>query len=358
VAGVVGDLLDPVRAAELDRANRAEQERLRQEHSDKQRRPLFPLWQAQANREQVSFDDLPRPAFTGTRLVEPGLRRLRELIDWQFFFVAWELKGRYPAILEQPAARELFDEANVLLDEIVEGEMLQARGVYGIWPARAEGDDILIDGGLPRGPLKFPMLRQQASRTDSRPNRCLADYVGPAGDHLGGFAVCIHGADDLARRYEDEQDDYRAITVKALADRLAEACAEYVHLEARRGWYEPSAEPTIEDLHAERYRGIRPAFGYPACPDHSEKQKLVDLLSAERIGVRLTESFAMTPAASVSGLLLAHPSARYFSVGRIGRDQVEDYAARKGVPVAEAEYWLQPNLSYEPESAAQRIPAA
>ncbi len=357
VVGVVSDLLDPVRSAELARANSADQERLRAEHAQKQRRPLAPLWQAQGNRETVSFDDLAVPSFTGTRIVEPDLRRLRELIDWQFFFLAWELKGRYPAILEQPAARELFDDANALLDEIIEAGLLQARGVFGFWPAHADGDDIVVHDG----PV-FPMLRQQMARTDDRPNRCLADYVapaqpvpartGPGGDHIGAFAVCVAGAEELARRYERENDDYKAITVKALADRLAEASAEFVHLEARRAWYEPAAEPTIEDLHAERFRGIRPAFGYPACPDHSEKRKLVDLLDAGRIGVGLTESFAMTPAASVSGLLLAHPVARYFAVGRIGRDQVENYAARKGVSVDEAEYWLGPNLSYEPVVAA------
>jgi 5-methyltetrahydrofolate--homocysteine methyltransferase len=346
VVGVVSDLLDPVRAARLDEENRAEQERLRREHADKQRRPLLPLWQAQANREQVSFTDLPVPSFTGTRLVQPDLRRLRELIDWQFFFIAWELKGKYPGILEQPAARELFDEANVLLDQIIDEGLLQARGVYGFWPARADGDDIVVQDG----PV-FPMLRQQAARPDSRPDRSLADYIAPGGDHIGAFAVCVDGADELAGRYEREQDDYRAITVKAIADRLAEASAEYVHLEARRAWYEPDANPSLAELHTERFRGIRPAFGYPACPDHSEKRKLVDLLGAERIGVGLTESFAMTPAASVSGLLLANPGARYFAIGRIGRDQVEDYAARKRMPVSEAEYWLRPNLAYEPSSS-------
>ena len=353
VVGVVSDLLDPARAVELDQANRADQERLRVEHADKQRRPLLPLWQAHANKEQVSFDDLAVPAFIGTRLVEPDLRRLRELIDWQFFFLAWELRGKYPAILEQPAARELFDEANVLLDEIIDRGLLAAHGVYGFWPAAAEGDDIVVDAGARLAGLRFPMLRQQMARTDTRPNRSLADFVAPAGiggDHIGAFAVCVTGAEELARQYEQQNDDYRAISVKALADRLAEACAEYTHLEARRAWYEPAAEPTIEELHAERFRGIRPAFGYPACPDHSEKRQLVDLLDAGRIGVALTESYAMTPAASVSGLLFAHPSARYFAVGRIGRDQVEDYAARKGVPVEEVEYWLRPNLSYEPDA--------
>jgi len=192
------------------------------------------------------------------------------------------------------------------------------------------------------------MLRQQAARGDTRPSRCLADYVAPAGDHLGAFAVCVDGAESLARHYEEARDDYRAITVKALADRLAEACAEHVHLQARRAWFEPDGTPSVEDLHAERFRGIRPAFGYPACPDHSEKAKLVDLLDAGRVGIGLTESYAMTPAASVSGLMFAHPGSRYFAVGRVGRDQVEDYAARKGVTVAEAERWLRPNLAYEP----------
>ena len=348
VVGVVSDLLDPVRSGELDKANRAEQDRLRTEHAEKQRRPILPLWQAQANKESVSFADLDVPSFTGTTIIEPDLDRLRELIDWQFFFLAWELKGRYPAILQQPAARELFDDATALLDQIVDGGLLQAHGVYGFWPARAEGDDILV--GDPAG-TRFPMLRQQVARTDTRPNRCLADYVAPGGDHVGAFAVCVTGADEMARDFEADQDDYRSIMVKALADRLAEASAEYTHLQARRAWYEPDSTPTIEELHAERFRGIRPAFGYPACPDHSEKRKLVDLLDAGRIGVALTESFAMTPAASVSGMLLAHPSARYFAVGRIGPDQVEDYAARKGVPVSEAEYWLRPNLGYEPALA-------
>ena len=346
VAGVMSDLLDPVRAGQLDEANRIEQDRLREQYASKQRRPLMPIGQARANREQVTFDDLPVPEFTGTRVLRPDLATLRELIDWQFFFVAWELNGKFPAILEQPAARELYDDALALLDEIIDQDLLEARAVYGFWPAYAEGDDIVVEGG-PR----FPMLRQQAARTDSRPSRSLADYIAPAGDHLGAFAVAIHGAQQLAGTYEREQDDYRAIIAAALADRLAEACAEFVHLEARRAWYEAAAAPDIHELHAERFRGIRPAFGYPACPDHSEKPKLVDLLGAERIGLGLTESFAMTPAASVSGLLFASPAARYFAIGRIGPDQVADYAARKGIELAEAERWLAPNLSYEPAAS-------
>jgi len=193
------------------------------------------------------------------------------------------------------------------------------------------------------------MLRQQSDWADSRPNRSLADFVAPAGDHVGAFAVGIHGADQLAAGYEAEHDDYRSITVKALADRLAEAFAEWLHLRARREWYEPDTEPTSEELIAERYRGIRPAFGYPACPDHSEKRRLFDLLGADSVGLELTESFAMLPAAAVSGMYFAHPDSKYFAVGRLGRDQIEDYAMRKGVDAAEAERWLRPNLAYDPE---------
>jgi len=192
------------------------------------------------------------------------------------------------------------------------------------------------------------MLRQQTAKPSGRPNRCLADYVAPAADHLGGFAVAIHGAFELATTYQDRRDDYQSIMVKALADRLAEAFAEHIHLQARRDWYEPDADPAIEDLHAERFRGIRPAFGYPASPDHSLKRALFGLLGAERLGLALTESFAMTPAASVSGLLFAHPASRYFTVGRIGRDQAEDYARRRGISLTEAERWLRPNLAYDP----------
>ncbi|WP_412544364.1 methionine synthase [Longispora sp. K20-0274] len=343
VVGVVSDLLNAERAEVLDADNRVEQERLREQHANRSQTPMLDLARARANREIVSFDDLPVPAFTGVRVVEPPLAELRAMIDWTFLFLAWELKGKYPAILERPEARELFDEANTLLDQIIAEGSLTARGAYGYWPAHADGDDIVLAGGT-----RFAMLRQQTAKPEGRPNRSLADYIAPAGDHLGGFAVTIHGAEELAARYEADNDDYRAIMVKALADRLAEAFAEYIHLEARRAWYEPDAQPLLEDLHAERFRGIRPALGYPASPDHSQKRDLFDLLGADELGMGLTESFAMTPAASVSGLLFAHPSSRYFSVGRIGRDQVEDYVARRGQGLAEVERWLRPNLGYEP----------
>jgi 5-methyltetrahydrofolate--homocysteine methyltransferase len=343
VVGVVSDLLDHDRAEALAVSNKADQEVLREQHESKRRQPMLSLAQTRENREVVNFDDLPTPAFTGLRLVEPDLPTLRAMVDWQFLFLAWELKGKYPAILDQPVARELFDDANALLDQIIADGSFQARGAYGFWPAHSEGDDIVLDDG-PR----FPMLRQQTQKPLSRPNRCLSDYIAPAGDHLGGFAVSIHGAEALAARYEAEQDDYRAIMVKALADRLAEAFAEYIHLEARRNWFEPDAEPKLEDLHAERFRGIRPALGYPASPDHSEKVELFELLDAESLEMGLTTSFAMTPAASVSGLIFAHEASRYFTVGRLGKDQIEDYAARRGMPVAEVERWLRPNLAYEP----------
>jgi 5-methyltetrahydrofolate--homocysteine methyltransferase len=346
VAGVVADLLSPDRAPALDSANRAEQERLRERHETARRQPLLPLERARANREQVPFDDLPVPAFTGLRTVAPDLGTLRPMIDWQFFFLAWELKGKYPAILEQPAARELFDDAQVLLGEIMDQGLFRPRGVYGFWPAHAEGDDILVD--REPGGLRLPMLRQQTTKPAGRPNRCLADYVAPAGDHLGGFAVAIHGAEKLADAYQADGDDYRSIMVKALADRFAEAFAEHIHLQARRDWYEPDADPVIADLHAERFRGIRPAFGYPASPDHSLKRELFDLLDAGSLGLALTESCAVTPAASVSGLLFASPGSRYFTAGRIGQDQVADYARRRGLPLAEVERWLRPNLAYEP----------
>ncbi|MFC4064432.1 methionine synthase [Actinoplanes subglobosus] len=341
VVGVVSDLLDPERAVKLDEANRDEQQRLREQHEQRHSKPLLTLAQARANRETVDFGDLPRPNFTGVREVAPTIAELRAMIDWQFLFLAWELKGKYPAILEQPVARELFDDANTLLDQIIAQGSFQARGLYGFWPAHADGDDIKLANGA-----SFPMLRQQTEKPAGRANRCLADYIAPAGDHLGGFAVAIHGADKLALRYEAEHDDYRAIMVKALADRLAEAFAEYLHLKARRDWFEPDAQPLLADLHAERFRGIRPALGYPACPDHSEKRDLFELLGTSAIGVGLTESFAMTPAAAVSGLIFAHPDAKYFTVGRLGKDQIEDYAVRRGVPVPEVERWLRPNLAY------------
>jgi 5-methyltetrahydrofolate--homocysteine methyltransferase len=358
VVRVVGDLLDGDRRATLDEANRADQERLRTLHAEKGRKPLLAIEDARANRTPIDWheEDLAVPAFTGSRLVETDIATLRGYVDWTFFFHAWELKGRYPAILDDPkqgeVARDLFANANALLDELVESRGLTARGVYGFWPAHAEEDDVVVDGA------RFPMLRQQADHGDSRPNRSLADFVAPAEtglpDHVGAFAVAIHGGEELADRFAAELDDYRSIMVRALADRLAEAFAEWLHKQARKEWYAPEERLGGDELIAERFRGIRPAYGYPACPDHSEKQTLMELLDAERAGVALTESFATTPPPSVSGLYFGHPQSRYFSVGRIGLDQVADYARRKGIELEQAERWLRPNLAYEPEGAGVR----
>jgi 5-methyltetrahydrofolate--homocysteine methyltransferase len=356
VIGVVGSLLEPDRRATLDAENRVEQERLRALHAERERRPLLPIRAARERRTPINWhaDDLAAPQFTGTRLVEPSLAELRPYIDWTFFFHAWDLKGRYPAILEHPekgaAARDLFENANVLLDRIVTEGLLTPRGVHGFWAAAAEADDIVLDTG--NGDVRFPMLRQQGAHDDSRPNRSLADFVAPADtglpDHIGGFAVGVHGTDELAVSFEADGDDYNAIMVKALADRLAEAFAEWLHLQSRRSWYAPEEHLENDELVGERYRGIRPAFGYPACPDHSEKSTLFSLLGADDAGLALTESYASLPGSSVSGLYFGHPAARYFSIGRIGRDQVEDYAGRKRMDLATVERWLRPNLAYDP----------
>jgi 5-methyltetrahydrofolate--homocysteine methyltransferase len=342
VVACVASLLDPARVGDFDRENRELQERLREQHAERDRKPLLPLDAARANPHRVSFDDVSQPPFTGVRPVEPELETIAPYIDWQFFFHAWELKGKFPSILERPEARELYDDALALLEEITIERALTPRGVYGFWPAHSDGDDVVLADGT-----RFSFLRQQSSYGDSRPNRCLADYVAPGDDALGAFALGIHGAGELAALYEAEHDDYRSIMVKALADRLAEAFAEWLHAEARRAWYAPGEDLSAEELAGGRYRGIRPAFGYPACPDHSEKAKLFALLRAGDAGLELTETFATFPAASVSGVYFAHPEARYFSVGRIGRDQAENYAARKGIALDEAERWLRPNLGYE-----------
>jgi 5-methyltetrahydrofolate--homocysteine methyltransferase len=349
VIGVVSDLFDDGRRPVFDRENRALQEKLRAQYTTTIR-PRLSIEAARESRARLNFDDLPTPPFTGSRVIEPTLAELREYIDWTFFFHAWELKGKFPAILDSPsqgaAARELFAHATELLDEIQSKRWLRARGVYGFWPARAEGDDIVLGNGV-----RFPMLRQQVDHGDDKPYFSLADFVAPEGDHIGAFAVTAGlGVDELAGRFSAEHDDYRAIMVKALADRLAEAFAEYLHERARREWYEKGPRLSSDELIGEKYRGIRPAFGYPACPDHSEKRTLFDLLDAPSIGMELTESFAMLPTAAVSGLYFAHPQSRYFMVGKIGRDQVEDYARRKDMPLTEAQRWLRPILGYEEET--------
>jgi 5-methyltetrahydrofolate--homocysteine methyltransferase len=362
VIDVVSSLLSDTRRPAFEAANREAQAEVRERHHARGARPLRPYAEAVANRLRIDWsrEEIPTPAFTGRRVaadVSPG--ELAEYIDWTFFFSAWGLKGRFPAILDHaeygPAARELYEHARRLLRTLVEEGSLQARGVYGFWPAGCDGDDVVLYGDRARRAeiARFPMLRQQEVIEEGRPQLSLADYVAPSGgavtDYMGAFAVTAGlGADELASRYASQHDDYNAIMVKALADRLAEAFAEFLHARVRREWgYGTGEQLSADDVREERYRGIRPAFGYPACPDHSEKGRLFDLLDAPAIGMTLTESFAMWPAASVSGLYFASPHAKYFSVGRLGRDQIASYAARKGMGVPEVERWLAPNLGYD-----------
>jgi len=359
---VVSNLIGARRPA-LEESNRADQADIRAKYAARKDKPILTCEQARANRLQTAWDDhvIASPWFLGRRyLDEVPLAELAKYIDWTFFFSAWELKGRYPGILQHPeygaAARELFEHAQSLLKRIIDEKLLSARGVYGFWPANSDGDDIVVykDDDRRDVLVRLPMLRQQELIADKRPNRSLADFIAPresnVPDYIGMFAVTAGiGADELAKQFERDHDDYNAIMVKALADRLAEAFAEYLHAQARKDWgYGEIEQLTNDDLIGEKYRGIRPAYGYPACPDHSEKFKLFEALDAEKQGIHLTESAAMTPAASVSGLYFSHPEAKYFSVGRIGRDQLESYARRKGVSIEEAERWLAPYLSYEP----------
>ena len=357
VVDVVASLINPELKPAFERANRAHHVKLREQHAGKRERPTLSLDKARANRLKLDFgggghpSGLPVPAFTGLKKVDVALAELVPFIDWQFFFAAWELKGRFPAILKDAtigaAATELYGHAQALLKQIVDGKLIRARGVYGFWKANSQGDDIVMDNGV-----RFPMLRQQEVIADNKPNRSLADFIAPAGsgvtDYLGAFAVTAGlGVDELVKKYEGKHDDYSAIIVKALADRFAEAFAEYLHAQARKDWGIVD-QLSNDDLIDEKFQGIRPAFGYPACPDHSEKTTLFDLLGARSVGLDLTESFAMTPASSVSGLYFSHPQSKYFAIQRIGQDQVADYAKRKGMEVSAVERWLRPVLAYEP----------
>ena len=289
--------------------------------------------------------------------MSPDIKELVPFIDWSPFFHAWEIRGRYPSIFDNPKhgieAKKLFDDAQIILEEIIQNQKLEAKGVWGIFPANSYGDDIEVytDESREKVRLVFHTLRQQM-RKNSKPNYALSDFIAPKSmeieDHLGCFVVSIHGADEMAKIYESDQDDYSSIMVKSIADRLAEAFAEKLHSDARHFWgYEKIGELSNDDLIRERYRGIRPAPGYPAQPDHTEKLTLFDLLDAEGVvNAKLTESMAMSPGSSVSGLYFAHPEARYFGVGNISKDQVIDYAKRKEMPLSEIEKWLGPWLSY------------
>ena len=365
VVDVVSSLLSDDRRDDFVRRNAELQERLREQHGARKERPILTYEKAAANALQIDWarEVLPDVPCVGRRVLSSvPLEELVPFIDWTFFFAAWELKGRFPAILDHPrygqAARDLYASAQLLLDRIISDRLLTASAVYGFWPASSEDDDIVVYRVRERtGELtRFHMRRQQEAMASGQANLSLADFVGPGvsrdgaarTDSIGAFAVTAGiGADELVRRFEHEHDDYSAIVAKALADRLAEALAASLHRTARREWGIEHGERTDQIL-AEQHRGIRPAFGYPACPDHSEKFKLFDLLKAREIGIQLTERAAMTPAASVSGLYFASPHARYFTVGRLGPDQIRSYARRKGQSVEEVERWLTPNLAYDP----------
>ena len=376
--GVVNSLLNEKSRAEYDAQTRAEYARLREEYGARTRdKKLLTLERAAANATRIDWDGYtpPAPEWIGARPAAPDLNTLVQFIDWSPFFHAWELRGRYPAIFNDPVvgvqARELFDDTKKILEQIVQDSLFQARGVFGFWPANSDGNDIdlFTDQSRSEALATFHFLRQQMQKPSGQFNHCLADFVAPrssplstinsqlSADFLGGFAVTIHGADEVAKKFAAAHDDYSAIITKALADRLAEAFAEYLHQQARIVWgFGRDEKLSSEDLIREKYRGIRPAPGYPACPDHIEKRLLFDLLGAEaNTGILLTESFAMHPAASVSGFYFGHPESKYFGVGQIGRDQVEDYANRRGDTIADVEKRLASNLAYDPSQVPRSV---
>jgi 5-methyltetrahydrofolate--homocysteine methyltransferase len=363
--GVVSQLLGAETRARFAAKTKDEYRRIREarEASASESR-LLSLADARGRRERLDFALAEEPPSSlGTRVLDDyPLSELIERIDWTPFFQAWELRGRYPAILEDAVvgeqARSLYDDARTLLDELVRGKRLKARGVVGLFPAASVGDDVELYEDATRSRVRKTLhfLRQQAAKSDSRPNFCLADFVAPKDsgvrDHLGAFAVTAGiGIDERVAEYEARHDDYNAIMLKALADRLAEAFAEHLHWRVRREFwgYSPDEDADSERLVREQYRGIRPAPGYPACPEHTEKGPLFDVLGAtEKAEMVLTESYAMLPTAAVSGFYFSHPDSQYFAVGKVERDQVEDYARRKGWDLPTAEKWLAPNLGYEP----------
>jgi len=391
--GVVSKLLNPELKSGFVEELEADYDKLRAAHAERKSPALLPL--AEARRRGPRFDwataELPQPEFSGIRVLSTDaltaaaedssgdrplvsrftfhLSDLVPFIDWSPFFHTWEMRGRYPEILKNPEAQDLFNDAQELLQKIIANNWLAARGVYGFFPANSVGDDVELyaDGSRNRILATFHFLRQQMAKPQDQYNHCLADYVAPKtstttavrhplDDHIGAFAVSTgFGASQLCKKFEEDHDDYDSIMIKALADRLAEAFAEYLHKRARQEWgFGKHENLTNEDLIREKYRGIRPAAGYPACPDHTEKRTLWQLLDVERhTGIKLTENYAMWPGASVSGLYFAYPESKYFGVGKIDRDQVIDYQRRKGMDLQELERWLAPSLDYEPVRPAQ-----
>jgi 5-methyltetrahydrofolate--homocysteine methyltransferase len=369
---VTTSLLSDENKAAFVEQHRAEYEKIRKLHAAPNFK-LVSIEEARKNRTKIDWvpADIPAPAFTGVRVLSDfPLARLRPFIDWSPFFRTWQLKGTYPRILEDEKygeqARQIYADGNALLDRIIEQKLLTARGVYGLFPANAVGDDVELYADASRSKVveTFRFLRQQRKKTDAEPHKSLSDFVAPRDtglpDHLGGFAVTTGiGLKELCDEFRAKHDDYNAIMAEAIADRLAEAFAECLHKQVREEWgYGRGEDLTNEDLIHEKYRGIRPAAGYPACPDHTEKGPLWTLLDVEaNTGMKITESFAMWPGSSVSGLYFAHPASKYFSLGKIDRDQIEDYRQRKGMSLEEAERWLSPALNYEPESEGDALQA-
>jgi 5-methyltetrahydrofolate--homocysteine methyltransferase len=360
--GVASALLDPKQVDEFVRKTRADYEALRVQFAERDERvSRLTLDEARAHRLAIDWSKAspPRPSFLGARsLLDVPISDIATRIDWAPFFAAWELPGTYPAILDDErvgkAARSLLDDAQVMLKRVIDEQLLRANAVVGFWPAAAAGDDIVLytDDSRTAELSRLHTLRQQMAKRDSRPNLALADFTAGVDsgvpDYVGAFAVTAGvGLDEVRKRFEAAGDDYSSILLASLADRLAEAFAEWLHEKVRRElWgYAPDESLSNEEIIREAYQGIRPAPGYPACPDHTEKRTIFRLLDAERqAGIRLTETLAMVPGSSVSGLYFWHPQAQYFGLGRIGRDQLEDYARRKGWSIAEAEKWLALNV--------------
>lgn len=372
---VVGNLISKDRREEYAREIAEEYQKMRDNHEQRgSKKTYLPIEEARENRADLTWDEdhVYKPNKTGVQVFEDyPLQEIRQYIDWTPFFITWQLKGKYPQIFEDEnvgeEARKLYDEANNMLDYIIENKLVTARAAVGIFPANAVGDDIEIyrDESRKEPETVFHALRQQAKKRKSQPNQAISDFVAPKEtglkDYMGGFAVTTgHGIEELAKEYEQQDDDYSSIMVKAVGDRLAEAFAELMHEKVRKEiWgYAPDENLSNEELIKEEYQGIRPAPGYPACPDHTEKRILFDLLDAENnTGINLTESFAMYPASSVSGMYFAHPESRYFSLGNIAKDQVLDYARRKDMEIKVVEKWLSPNLAYDrdKESAEELV---
>ncbi|MCW5935283.1 MAG: methionine synthase [Fimbriimonadia bacterium] len=360
---VMGQLMSEERRESFIAANLEDQEQVRQQYANKQaQKKMLTIAQARENRFQTDWQaaEIAEPAFLGLREVQPSIEALAPFIDWTPFFHVWELRGRFPKLLDDPdigpRAREVYEDAQQLLAGLIQEKRLTAKGIYGFFPANSVGDDIEVyaNSGDSEPLLVFHSLRQQDEKPPGQPNYALADFVAPKSsgkqDYIGGFAVTSGlGLEAIVEAFERSHDDYNAIMAKALADRLAEAFAEYLHRQARRDWgYGKEETLSNEELIREQYRGIRPAPGYPACPDHTEKLALFQLLQAsERTGIQLTESLAMMPPSSVCGWYFSHPQSRYFNVGKLQRDQVEDYARRKGIEVKAAEKWLSASLNYE-----------